>query len=201
VFAVYPFDAVVAGRKGSADVKVVVGMTGRVLGTKVIRSSSPEFGFALAAAMDAWKFEPAMKDNVPVMTVVDRKLEFAVGRRESAVDEAAAEIASHIKANTFRPANARELDARLAPRFTVAPVYPTALEERNIEGEAVIEVIIDKTGRVVLPRIVKASEPEFGWAAATAAQRWLFVPPTVKGKPVEVVVQIPFAFGAQSAPE
>ncbi len=75
-----------------------------------------------------------------------------------------------------------------------APLYPMSLIEGRPAGSAVIECIIDRRGRVCLPRIISASEQAFGWSAATAMVR--FVPPKAKGKPVDVKVRIPFNFAA-----
>jgi TonB family protein len=144
--------------------------------------------------MEAWTFHPAFKDGKRTMALTKREFEFKTRDRDSAIDQETASIASRIREGRFEPASAADLEAPLKPRFTAAPAYPTALLGKGIEGIAKIEVIVDGDGRAVLPRIVEASEPEFGWAAATAAQRWLFEPPKVGGKPVEVRVMIPFRF-------
>jgi len=57
-----------------------------------------------------------------------------------------------------------------------------------------IEFIIDRDGRCRLPRVVSASQPEFGWAAAAAINQWVFAPPTKGGQPVDVKVNIPVDF-------
>lgn len=194
VFAVYPYGQAIAGTRGSARVKFVVGADGTVVVTSIVEASEPEFGLALAAAMEAWAFEPAMKDKKPSPAILNRKYEFKFGDRDSAIDSATEALARRIRNGKFEPAKAGKLDAPLKPKFVTPPVYPTALLLKALDGTAKIEVIVDKKGRAVLPRIVEASAPEFGWAAATAAQRWLFEPPTVGGKPVEVQVMIPFKF-------
>ena len=89
---------------------------------------------------------------------------------------------------------ANELDAALKPIKQKAPQYPMTLFQEGPAGSAVIECIVDRYGRVCLPRIIEASEEEFGWAAATAAVGWRFAPPTVKGEPVDVKMRIPFEF-------
>ena len=63
-----------------------------------------------------------------------------------------------------------------------------------------IEVLIDKDGRARLPRIVKASEPALGYAAAQAANDWRFNPPKANGKAVVARVRVPFVF-SRSEPE
>ncbi|NOU20985.1 MAG: hypothetical protein HOO93_04210 [Methyloglobulus sp.] len=59
-------------------------------------------------------------------------------------------------------------------------------------------VIVAEQGMVQLPRILTASKPEFGWAAATAVKRWLFEPPMKAGKPVNARLVMPFDFKAPS---
>jgi TonB family protein len=62
------------------------------------------------------------------------------------------------------------------------------------KGVAVVEFVIDRDGRVRLPRIVSATRPSLGWSAATALSQWVFTTPMRGGKPTEVKVQIPIEF-------
>jgi TonB family protein len=57
-----------------------------------------------------------------------------------------------------------------------------------------VEILIDGDGVVCLPRIVSASDPAFGAAAAQAVFGWQFKPPTKAGQPVLTRVRIPFEF-------
>jgi len=195
-FAVHPYDDAVNGVAGAAEVRFLINEDGKVIQSQVLRSTSPEYGLALAAALEAWRFDPVLKDGAPSQAIMRQLLVFQTGRRDSVLDEATAALAERIKKNKFRPADIRELESEREPYYAPEPEYPSALRERGVAGSAKIEVVVDKKGRAVLPRIVEASEPEFGWAAATAAQRWRFEPPKVKGKPVEVRFVIPFVFTA-----
>jgi outer membrane biosynthesis protein TonB len=47
---------------------------------------------------------------------------------------------------------------------------------------------------VRLPRIISATDPAFGFAAAQAVFGWQFKPPTKGGQPVVTKVRIPFGF-------
>jgi outer membrane biosynthesis protein TonB len=73
-----------------------------------------------------------------------------------------------------------EADAMAKRIATTQPVFPRALRTIAKDGLAVIEYFIDPDGGVQLPRIVGASAPEFGSAAAHAVASWRFTP--VKGK-------------------
>jgi hypothetical protein len=86
------------------------------------------------------------------------------------------------------------LDHRPHPIYQVAPKYPVADEKQCIAGETEVEFIISHTGQVVLPRIVSATRPEFGWAAVTAVGQSFYSIPTVKGHPVDVRVRMPLGF-------
>ena len=73
--------------------------------------------------------------------------------------------------------------------------FPEVLKAAGgAKGEAMIEFVIARDGRVRLPRIVSASAPEFGWAAATSVSQWLFNAPRREGKPVDVKVAMPMSF-------
>ena len=69
------------------------------------------------------------------------------------------------------------------------------------DGTTEVEFIIDREGVVHLPRIVSASEPEFGCSAATAVVRWRFAPPIKAGEPVDARVRMQLDFrAAEPAP-
>ena len=92
------------------------------------------------------------------------------------------------------------LDHRPHPIYQVAPKFPAVDEKERIAGKTEIEFIISHTGQVVLPRIVSASRPEFGWAAVTAVGQWFYAIPTVKGHPVDVRMRMPLEFVLPETP-
>ena len=196
VFAVHPYDDAVKGKPGAAEVRFLVNEKGEVVSTQVLRTSTADYGLSLAAALEAWKFDPVLRDGAPAQAIMRQMVVFKPGDRDSVIVSDTADLAERIRKNRFKPADRDKLDSPPKPRYAPDAIYPTALRERRSDGTAKIEVIVDRKGRAVLPRIVEASEPEFGWAAATAVQRWRFEPPTVNGKAVEVKVMIPVKFTA-----
>ena len=74
------------------------------------------------------------------------------------------------------------------------PVYPRSLQPASQAGEAVVEVLVDKSGRVQLVRILSATQPAFGYAAAQAVSSWQFRGPKKNGKPVAARLTIPVGF-------
>lgn len=76
----------------------------------------------------------------------------------------------------------------------VAPVYPTELRERGIQGVVTVEMLIDSTGRVVEANAVRSTTPEFAAQAVDAAKGWTFKPAEANGKKITSRVMVPFEF-------
>jgi protein TonB len=77
---------------------------------------------------------------------------------------------------------------------TAVPEYPDIARRVGMEGNVIVQVLLDKEGKVkkVLP--LKTSEEIFTDAALDAAKKWVFTPALMNGKPVQVWVAIPFRF-------
>jgi protein TonB len=83
------------------------------------------------------------------------------------------------------------------PKFARAfqPDYPPGLLSKEIEGDAVLKVLIGANGHVREAIVVRASHPDFGKAAIKQALKsWRFIPATRGGKPVEDWQTIPIRF-------
>lgn len=182
--------------KGSARVNFTVNHEGRVIQVSVDEATAPEFGEAVAAAIAAWQFEPLRREGKETWADFSLSWRFVAPRPDSAEQRLLADGQAGRK-----PVNPRELDRPLFPLFVAQPVYPLGRRETGEEGEALVEIIIDREGRVRLPRVRSASHPDFGWAAATAVSRWLFETPRQAGEPVDVQVAIPLKFTARAAGE
>ncbi len=190
---VYPYDLLLAGTEGDAAADFVIGTNGRLKSIAVREASPPEFGRALAAALDCWIFKPAQNADQTVAVRASVRWHF---EPTSETYQATARLVQRVRNNDTADMGARGLDGALTPRYQISPVYPAALVGEKAEGDAQISFIIDQTGRCRLARILSASSEEFGWAAATAVERWVFDPPHRGGHPTDVRVNIPFHFSA-----
>lgn len=76
------------------------------------------------------------------------------------------------------------------------PIYPELLRQAGVQGEVLLEVVVDTTGRVLAPSIViiSATHPGFVAAARQALLPTLFRPAMVGGRAVQTRVRIPYAF-------
>lgn len=186
---VYPRDHLLAGEEGTATVEFTVETNGATADVTLVSASAPEYGAALLAAVQAWGFRPASTEGVktPVRLRVDYPFVPRTSGNVSRLGEA-------LRPGGLGVAGPSGLDKKLKPVWRGFPMYPAALRDEPINGSAEIEFIVDRDGRVRLPRVKSATRDEFGWAAATAISQWVFERPTKKGEPADVTVSIPVNF-------
>ncbi|MGH9553810.1 MAG: energy transducer TonB, partial [Terriglobales bacterium] len=81
------------------------------------------------------------------------------------------------------------------PRRTkyVAPVYPPVAQAARIEGQVLMDVIVDVAGKVKAVRVTK-STPVMDQAAVDAVRRWEYSPALLNGTAVEVVMSTTVIF-------
>lgn len=191
---VYPRELLFNRVTGSAKVNLVIDKAGRVAGAKVAAMSHPEFGAALVASVEAWRFTPALRDGRATVTVITREHTFARGNRDLASDADATRLIGAYRAANGAIAEAAALEA--APRllYEVTPEYPRSLATQRLAGEATVEFLVDRRGRVRLPHVVASTHTGFGWAAATAVQQRFYEVPRLKGRTVDVRMVQVFSF-------
>jgi len=77
----------------------------------------------------------------------------------------------------------------------VEPVYPEGANAFDVGGILIVEVVIDKEGRVTAPRVRKAlPAPTLSFAALEAVKQWRFEPGRVEGEPVPVLFNLTVNF-------
>jgi periplasmic protein TonB len=81
----------------------------------------------------------------------------------------------------------------------VQPVYPPLAKQARIQGDVLIDSVIDKEGRVTQMKVVSGS-PLLVQAAIQALQQWRYQPTLLNGEPVAVdmVVTVHFQLGENS---
>ena len=68
-------------------------------------------------------------------------------------------------------------------REWVAPEYPEAARQAKLEGEVVVEFVVEADGHVTQAEVKKTGDERLNASALAAVQRWVFVSATVEGKP------------------
>jgi TonB family protein len=77
------------------------------------------------------------------------------------------------------------------------PRYPEELRARSIEGEVLMQFVVDTTGRVILGtlRVLRSTDPGFTREVERVLWRMRFLPAELKdGRRVKQLVQMPFQF-------
>jgi TonB family protein len=192
---VWPIEALLKGEGGSAIVDFRVNETGTVTEVHVREATNPEFGAALVAATETWLFDRPISNGGAVSIALSRKAEFpAIGVDGGEADPVVRLIHASRRGEI---GGAKGLDEKLAPIYRVRPEYPQSLKSKGAPaGRAEIEFVVDREGRARLLRVTAATQPEFGWSAATAVSQWIFRPPHRSGQAVDVKVKIPIDFAS-----
>lgn len=84
----------------------------------------------------------------------------------------------------------------LAGENNPAPEYPKALEEAKVEGEVLVQFVVNPDGRADMEtfKVLKSSNDLFTQAVKKVLPSMRFVPAKVGGKAVRQLVQMPFGF-------
>jgi TonB family protein len=191
---VYPYELQRDGVTGKATIAFQIDRRGRVVLVEVRSATRPEFGLALAAAAEASRCEPARRDGQPTQALMQREQIFDFSEDNTLFLEWNGRLLGWETERPDRIVPANKLDVPLKPIIRPAPEFPLRLVGRTEKGEAVVELLVDEEGRVRLPRVISATEPEFGYAATHAAASWAFEPPRTAGKLVVTRVRLPFIF-------
>lgn len=87
------------------------------------------------------------------------------------------------------------VDQRPSISRQVTPEYPTKARRMNVEGNAVVRLVVDTSGQPQSCAVHVANPPGyFEEAALKAARKTRFIPGKIQGQPVNTVVLIPFRF-------
>lgn len=195
---VFPYEALIAGKAGSAEVNLTVGTDGRAILLSTEKATDRAFSMALQAEIEAIEFIPPRRNGQPQMTMTRESYEFPA---KPALDPIAQEILIELRKPAPAITPVAALDAKPEAIRQPLPAYPWVLRADGMSGEAVIEFIVDRNGRTLFPRIVSSSHEDFGWAAATAVLRWRYKPPTKGGAKVDTRVTETVVFDIKKAAE
>ncbi len=73
-----------------------------------------------------------------------------------------------------------EIDQKPRAIFQAAPIFPSTMRGKKVEGVVTLIFVVDPSGKVTNPRVEKSSHPAFDKPALDAIKQWKFEP-AVKG--------------------
>lgn len=194
VSPVYPYEMLINGQSGWAEASFVIDYAGRPLFANPKNASDPAFAKSVVAMIEASQYAPGRRDRHTVMSPATERCQF---QGEESLDAGARRVLQALRSSEHTLPIVAELDDRPRALKQDSPVYPRALKDDGLTGQAEIEFVIDREGRVLFPHIVSATHEDFGWAAATAVAQWQFQPPQKDGQKVDAVMRVPILFDAR----
>lgn len=87
-----------------------------------------------------------------------------------------------------------EIDQQPRAVYQSPPMFPTELRGRKIEGLVTILFVVNPAGKVVDPRVEKASHPAFQKPALDAIKLWRFEAAVKSGQRVACKMRVPIRF-------
>lgn len=185
----YPPDAMRAGIEGSVEIEVTIGDDGKVTSSRVIQSSNSVFDQAALTAANQWLFSKPTEG--PVVRTIELTFALRSTRRN-------AEATTGLYGGEVSPDALRIGGNIRAPKKIrhVAPVYPDVARQANVRGMVIVEIVVDREGRVTDARVLR-SIPLLDAAAVDAVMQWTFTPTLLNGNPVPVIMTVTVNFTEQ----
>lgn len=90
--------------------------------------------------------------------------------------------------------SAAGLDKAPHAQVQATPDYPFAAKREGLNGEVVVEFLVDETGRVSNPSIVRSSNSMFDEPSLRAVLKWRFEPGRRDGRVVRFRMAVPVVF-------
>jgi TonB family protein len=181
---------------GSVVLECLVDENGEASSVTVVSESHPGFAAAAEEALQQWEFKPGTIDGVPKAMRVKVPFEFRLAPDQVLGVIAGRPVYAEI-ADTIIPAH--QMPAWPTPMQFYVPRYPAELAGTGKYGKAVVNITIDTEGKVMNPRLVKATYPEFIIPSLVTALKLQFPPQVMAdGKKVHVNMDIQFDFKVPS---
>lgn len=184
----YPEKALRENISGNVLVQILVSETGNVEATQVVKGDSALKDAAENAAK-GWKFKPFLKGGIAVPAIAI--LNFGFGNDPHNNSQSSAKVGVTIenpRPMTSKVRVAQGVMQRLQIR-KVNPVYPEAARSERVQGSVVMQVIIDREGKIRDVNVISGPH-ELTEAAVAAVRQWQYKPFFLMGRPVEVDTQI-----------
>ena len=92
-----------------------------------------------------------------------------------------------------------QVDRAVKIRVNRAPAYPENLRSAHIEGQVLVQFVVDERGTAEMNtfKVVKTTSPEFAEAVRRAISNTSYSPAEIRGRAVKQLVQQPFIFNAR----
>lgn len=200
----YPF-GLVSDSKGRVEALLRIDADGMLNEIVVLESPHPAFE---SAALDRWlsgTYRPARKDSQPIAAKLRTGIEFIKPQWVDAFSGVPLRQGTERDPKGVTPFKVPEratpglpedyrYDAPPVLTLTTGAVYPLDLLQRRVTGSAQVAFVIDPDGRVRQTRVLEATHPDFGHAAAAMLETWRFKPARKNGQPSAALLHTTLEF-------
>ncbi|GAB5561526.1 MAG: hypothetical protein SynsKO_31730 [Synoicihabitans sp.] len=188
----YPEDLHAAGVEGQVEVTFEVTAKGAVENPDVSYATHPQFGEAVEAVLDKWRFSPARRDGSPVRQRVRMPIMFIVQANDPLSKWAGRNV---YKKFNNDPVEADEIGEWPEPAAWIEPYYPVEHNGSGKREEVVVNFVIDEHGDVVNPEVLIGEDPHFIASALAATISLVFSPHlNEEGEPTPVAMAVSYKF-------
>src|SRR5262245_23683770 len=87
-----------------------------------------------------------------------------------------------------------EIDQKPRATYQAAPLYPSELRGKKVEGVVTVLFVVDAAGKVAEPRVEKSTAAAFEKPALDAVRKWKFEPAVKAGQRVACKMRVPIRF-------
>ena len=180
---------------GEAEIECLIGENGQILEATIASATQPEFGEAALGAVRQWQFKAGEREGHPAVMRVKIPISFELSREAMLESLARRPVFMEISETIVK---AEQLPAWPMPSKYPQPAYPKELRGSGKRGKAVVAIVITKEGRVINPKIIKSSYPEFILPSLVAALALEFPPQRMANKEAMYVsMEVQYDFVAE----
>lgn len=186
-----------------ATVGLIVDEQGVPRDIHLVFSTDPGCGNAAVEVIRQWRFVPGKKDGLTSRVAMEATLSFLPENPERSGllvrPGVSRDFGPHLKGHEIAATNSKKGEHWSPPRVIKRkqPDYPDEMRDRNKQGEAMVEMLINPAGVVTHVRAVSSTNAYFAIEAERAASYWRFEPARKNGKPTAGHVQQQFIFSLQ----
>jgi TonB family protein len=187
--------------EGSVTLAVSRSQAGEPVDILVLRATNPGLATAAVEAVREWRFAPADNPELaPKVIQLGFKLQgvviFPYGKK--VVEEMSGVVPDLEMRSSKNVPDLRTLTHVPKALAQPMPQYPASLASKGQEGRVAVKFYVDQDGKVRLPEVIEATDPEFAAAALNAVSQWRYAPPRNGGRSVVARDHWEFKFQASN---
>jgi len=197
VAPVYPYRLLKDNITGKATVRMPCSLDKKSDYPDIITASKKEFGLAFAAALYFYDITPADFMGQPTAAMFNATFDFNPANPELHLSDKTKQLLADEMKNPKAIISEDKLDKRLKIRQDAPATSDGFFINGALKGTTIIEFLVDETGHVHLPRIVKTDAPEAAYVRMQQISMRLYDPPLQNGKPVVARARETMSFDAK----